>query len=252
MKIGFSSLALFMHSLEKCLNIAIEDDFELIEILCEGPYWPRNMLEKSSELEILSSYDIELFLHSPTIDLNPASLNPGIRRETLNQLIETLKMANKIGADAVTTHPGLIHRLESRIRNLGLKYSIETLKAANHHAIDLGVKLCIENMPNRYAYYCNTAEEHEVFVKECDCHATVDMGHANTSTNLQSFLKIPNIAYYHLSDNDGKKDQHLRLGKGKLDLKLLKGLDKVIIELNNYVDVLESKKRLLSLIKNRG
>ena len=75
MKIGFSTLALFMRPLEECLEIAEGDGFDLIEILCEGPYWPRNILNLSNELEVFSSYDIDVYLHAPTIDLNPASLN---------------------------------------------------------------------------------------------------------------------------------------------------------------------------------
>lgn len=44
MKIGFSTLALFMSSLAQCLETASKDKFQLMEILCEGPYWPRNGL----------------------------------------------------------------------------------------------------------------------------------------------------------------------------------------------------------------
>lgn len=56
-----------------------------------------------------------------------------------------------------------------------------------------------------------------------------------------------NICYYHLSDNNGDKDQHLTLGEGNLNLKLLKNIDKVIIELNKYQNVLKSREILLSL-----
>ena len=46
-------------------------------------------------------------MHSPTIDLNPASVNRGIREETERQLCESVDMAVAIGARYVTTHPGL-------------------------------------------------------------------------------------------------------------------------------------------------
>jgi len=71
MKIGFSTLALFMESFEDMLDQASGDGFDLMEILCEGPYGPRNILKNGvKELEIFQSYDITVFLHSPTIDLN--------------------------------------------------------------------------------------------------------------------------------------------------------------------------------------
>jgi sugar phosphate isomerase/epimerase len=247
MKIGFSTLALFMSSLEQCLETASKDGFQLIEILCEGPYWPRNTLSTDkNSFEAFYSYDIGVFLHSPTIDLNPASLNPGIREETLKQLKETIDFAVKINAEAITTHPGLIHRFEDRVRSYGMKHAIETLKNANDYAEGRGIKFSIENMPNKYAYFCNSAEEHEIFIRECGCYATVDTGHANTSEDVKSFFKMNKIAYYHLNDNNGKKDQHLTLGEGNFDLNLLNGVDKGIIELNNYQNILKSRDLLIS------
>jgi sugar phosphate isomerase/epimerase len=249
MKIGFSTLALFMRSFEEWLDIAAEDGFKLMEILCEGPYWPRNVLNPDEGLEIFSSYDIDVFLHAPTIDLNPASLNPGIRDETLRQLKETLDLAVKIGAKAITTHPGLIHRLEDRIRGMAKYYSIETLTEANKYAEDVGVIFSVENMPNRYAYFCNTAQEHSYFLNQCGCHATVDLGHANTNKDPESFLELENTYYYHLSDNNGEKDQHLALGDGTLDLNLINSVKRGIIELDNYENVLRSRDVIVELSK---
>jgi sugar phosphate isomerase/epimerase len=251
MKIGFSTLALFMNSLEHFLETATTDGFQLMELLCEGPYWPRNMLlMDKKKFEVFNSYDIEVFLHAPSIDLNPASLNPGIREETLKQLNETADFAVEIGAKAITTHPGMIHRFEDRIRDLGMMYSIETLQKANDYSQGRGIKFSIENMPDRYAYFCNKAEEHEFFVKECGSYATVDTGHANTSDSPESFFKMKKIGYYHLNDNDGEKDQHLALGEGTFDLNLLNMVDKGIIELNNYKNILKSRELLISLNQN--
>ncbi len=241
-KVGFSTLALFLKPYKEWFQTAETDGFQIIEVLCEGPQWPRNLLfHDKSEFEVFYTYDIDVFLHSPTIDLNPASLNPGIRNETLRQIKETIDLAVKIGAKAITTHPGLIHRLEDRVKNLGRQYSIETLTKANEYAEERGVIFSVENMPNRYAYFCNNAKEHTLFTRECGCHATVDLGHANTNGDIKPFLTMKNIYYYHLSDNNGDKDQHLVLGEGNLDLKLLKGIDKVILELNDYQNILKSK-----------
>lgn len=96
MKIGFSTIALFMNSFDQFLEIASKDGFQLIEILCEGPYWPRNILSNKIALEVFNSYDIDIYIHSPTIDLNPASLNPGIREKTLKQLEETVNFGLKL------------------------------------------------------------------------------------------------------------------------------------------------------------
>ncbi|MGB9202027.1 sugar phosphate isomerase/epimerase family protein [Methanobacterium sp.] len=247
MKIGFSTLALFMSPLEDCLEIASKDGFQLMEILCEGPYWPRNALEMDNTVyEAFNSYDVDVYLHSPTIDLNPGSLNPGIREETLKQLKETIDFAVEINAIAITTHPGLIHRFEERVRKYGMGHAIETLRHVNDYAIERGIKFSVENMPNKYAYFCNSAEEHQFFINECGAYATVDTGHANTSEDVEAFFKMDRIVYYHLNDNNGEKDQHLTLGEGTFDLKLIDKIDNGIIELNNYQNILKSRQLLLS------
>ncbi|MGZ7109153.1 MAG: sugar phosphate isomerase/epimerase family protein, partial [Methanobacterium sp.] len=116
------------------------------------------------------------------------------------------------------------------------------------YAQERGIIFSVENMPNRYAYFCNNAMEHEFFVKECGSYATVDTGHANTSDDTESFFQMKKIAYYHLNDNDGQKDQHLALGEGTFDLKLLNGVDKGIIELNNYEKILKSRELLQRMV----
>jgi sugar phosphate isomerase/epimerase len=220
----------------------------MMEILCEGPWtWPRNALNLyRDDLQIFRSYDVDVYLHAPTIDMNPASLNTGIREETLRQIKETIDMAVEIDAIAITTHPGLIHRLEDRVRDMGMKLAIETLHEAVKYAENRGVILSVENMPARYAYFCNSPDEHQYFLDECGCRATVDIGHANTFGDPVKFLELDGISYHHLSDNDGERDQHLALGEGTLDLKVLHGLDNIIIELNNYQNVLKSREVLLN------
>ncbi|MDR3222207.1 MAG: sugar phosphate isomerase/epimerase [Methanobrevibacter sp.] len=253
MKIGFSSLALFMRPLKEIFKIANEDGFEIVELLCEGPYWSRYVLENQKEInldeirEIAISYNIEIFLHAPTIDLNPASMNRGIREETQKQTIETLKLADILSAKAITTHPGIVHRKEKRIRDLAVGYAIETLQPCQKYAEEIGVILSIENMPKRFSYLAHSPKEHEKIVKAVGSSATIDWGHANTYENPNEFLNIPNIIYYHLNDNLNIKDQHLPLGEGNADFSnyFLKKVKYGIIELNNYENVLKSKNFLI-------
>ena len=62
-------------------------------------------------------------------------------------------------------------------------------------------------------------------------------------------VDLKNISYCHLNDNNGVKDQHITLGEGTLDLNLLKKVDKGIIELNNFDNVLKSKEVIKNLLK---
>jgi len=262
-KLGFSSLSLFMKSLEEILEIAVFDGFDLVEILCEGPYWPKNLLKipynqnyttiydsklKNMDIEIFYSYDVEIMLHAPTIDLNPASMNPGIRNETEKQTKEALDLGAKIGATAVTTHPGIVHRKEDRIRNLALDFAIDTLTSCQKYAEEIGVTFSVENMPSKSNFLANSPHELRLILKSVESSATIDWGHANTFESPHEYLNLPNISYFHLNDNMGKKDSHLPLGEGTADFSLmfLNKVKKGIIELNSYENVLKSKKFLLN------
>ncbi|MGB4611424.1 sugar phosphate isomerase/epimerase family protein [Methanothermobacter thermautotrophicus] len=249
MRLGFSTLALFMEPLENILQKAEDDGFELVELLCEGPYWPRRLLQDGDSLEVFESFDLEVLIHAPTIDLNPASMNPGIREETGRQMVETIELASRIGATTVTTHPGVVHRREDRIRSAALHFALETLGECVEYAEDLSIKFSVENMPGRFSYLCNNPAEHERFVEKCGSYATVDIGHANTTGRLQDFLEIKRTAHYHLSDNNGKRDQHLPLGEGTVDLKLLGSIERGVIELNSYDGVIRSRRILEEVVR---
>jgi sugar phosphate isomerase/epimerase len=238
-----------MTPLKEILEIAKNDGFDIVEILCEGPYWPRYVLENDKEIgienigKIAKSKGIELFLHGPTVDLNPGSMNRGIREETAKQTIETLDYGKKIGAKAVTIHPGLVHRKEKRIRDTATEYAIDILKSCQEHGKKIGVELCIENMPANIKFLGNTPQEHRMIVEEVGCSSTIDWGHAITCENPYEYLNTPKIRYFHLNDNDGEKDQHLNLGEGVGDFskELLNKIDYGIIELNQYENVLKGK-----------
>ncbi|KZX12878.1 sugar phosphate isomerase/epimerase family protein [Methanobrevibacter curvatus] len=249
MKLGFSTLSLFMNKIQDILEIAYRDNFNIIEILCEGPYMPRLMLKNKEEInfpkirQIASDYDIEIFLHGPTVDINPASMNQGIREESRKQIMEALEIADLLNGKAVTTHPGVVHRREKRIRDLATNFCIETFIPCQEFAEDLGIALSIENMPKRFSYLGNCPSELNKIANAVGCGITIDWGHANTYENPEEYLKLPNINYFHLNDNNGIKDQHLNVGDGTADFSkdFLKKVDYGIIELNNYENVLLSR-----------
>jgi sugar phosphate isomerase/epimerase len=242
MKVGFSALALFDISFDKIVQRASTDGFDVVEILCEGPYLPRFALKNIAQFEILSQYDLELTIHSPTVDLNPASLNVGIREESVKQLIEAVDLAASIGASTVTTHPGYVKRINQRLTKQSLEFALKSLENWAQYAEDVGIEPSIENMPRNQKYFCTDVAQHKLFVESCGTSATIDVGHAHTNDAIQEFLHADfQVTYYHVSDNDGRRDQHLPIGKGTIDWDQLRGIHKAIIELNNYEAVKESR-----------
>ena len=234
MKIGFTTLALFMKENTEIIKTAKKHNFQMIEILAEDPFWQKDKEE-------FKNCGLDVRIHAPTVDINIASLNKGIKNESVKQMIHCGKYAEKIGAKTITIHPGIIGRNEPHLR----KWAIEIACQSIGEIIDeTNVEISVENMPVREKFLANTTEELEEIQNQTQCMLTIDTGHANTCQNLKEMLELKNISYCHLNDNDGKKDQHIPLGEGTLDLDLLKRIDKGIIELNNFENILKSKKVL--------
>jgi sugar phosphate isomerase/epimerase len=245
MKIGFSALALFDISFDKIMQRASTDGFDVVEVLCEGPYLPRFALKNIAQFEILSQYDIELTIHSPIVDLNPASVNVGIREETVKQLNETVDLAASIDASTVTTHPGYVERINERLTKRSLELALKSLENWAQYAEDVGIEPAVENMPYNSKYFCTDVAQHKFVVETCGTSATIDVGHAHTNDAIREFLQADlHVAHYHVSDNDGRRDQHLPIGKGTIDWDRLRGITKVIIELNDYEAVKKSRDAL--------
>jgi sugar phosphate isomerase/epimerase len=243
--IGFSTLALFMRSPAEWAEIAGRDGFNALEILCEGPNWPRHAPKEAISAS-LRGQGMEIYMHSPTIDLNPASLNRGIREETEKQLKESVDMAVAIGARFVTTHPGFVHK--EMVRAMCSELAMQVLGEAADYARSMGVMLSIENMPYRHTFYCHSPEELREFQCYCRCGITIDVGHAILCPEPYEFLKMDGISYLHVNDNHGSKDQHLCPGDGILDLCKLDGQERMIIELDDYSKVLRARQAILEAI----
>ncbi len=248
MKVGFTALALFDLPFDTTLQIADRDNFDAVELLCEGPYLPRCALHNLAQFESAASYDLELTLHAPTVDLNPASVNVGIREETARQLQETLDLAVALNAATITTHPGYVKRINNRLTARARASALTTLQAWAESCSTVGVIPSIENMPNNPRYFCTTVSEHECFVDRCHSRATIDVGHAHTNGAVVDFMHadLP-VSYYHISDNHGVRDEHLTVGEGTIDWALLKGVNRIVIEVNDYEAVKISRDELLSL-----
>lgn len=231
MKLGFTTLALFMKDNSHIIDLAKKHDFEMIEILAEEPFYTTDKMK-------FRDCGLDVRIHAATVDINIASINSGIRKESVRQMIFCGQYAEKIGAKTITVHPGKIGRNEPQLRKWAMEMAIESVGEIIDNT---NVEISVENMPVRQVFLANNVEELEHIQQETGCALTIDTGHGNTCGNLEEMLELKNISYCHLNDNDGVRDQHIALGEGTLDLELLKKIDKGIIELNNFDNILKSR-----------
>ncbi len=242
-----SSLAYPNTELTAFIKRAYELGFNGVEIIVEG--FSESEIEYAKEL--LRDFNLSVSLHAPFSDINIASLNNGIRNESLRQIKRSIDLASYLSADAVTLHSGRISPLSMRFKEKAWELNIMSLKTLAKYAEKNDVKLCLENSSNYYGLFCCSADEvREVLESIDNLYFTLDTGHANTCSCVFEFIEfLERTVNIHLHDNSGKGDEHLALGHGTIEfdeffkkLKKLKYDGNLIIETLNDDDVIKSLK----------
>ncbi|MHC1585406.1 MAG: sugar phosphate isomerase/epimerase family protein [Candidatus Syntropharchaeia archaeon] len=232
--IGVSTFAYITEELGSALE-KIERVSNFAEILCEGRHSILN------DAQIPKSFNLEYTVHAPITDVNLSGVHEVLRRASVKLLEEVIVAALDIEAKLLVVHPGYIGWLwEQEIKHAvsSFKKSLKNLKDLSE---EYGIKIAIENQPNREYLLFRTPEmisflEGVGFV--------LDVGHANTNGNIDKFLDFK-IDHMHVHDNNGEFDEHLGIGKGNIDFRKLKDKKCLkILEIRNAEDVEESLKKL--------
>ncbi len=228
----------------------IEEEFEGWEVFAERYH---SYDHKEEVCDALSTTDLELQLHAPLNDINIASLNPSIRRVSMNEVKKSIEMASMLDIEIVTVHPGLYSPLSRYMENAS-DFAKESLRELKEHSEEHGIKIALENLPEMWLTICNTVKETREFLEEVGLGFCLDIGHAYTAGELEGFLDLSPINV-HVHDNIGEKDLHLKLGEGKIDLeKAIRSLKSYegnyVIEGRNLDDLKESEKYLENILKD--
>ena len=110
MKLGFTTLAVFMKENNEIIDLARKNNFEIIEILGEDM-----ILEKDNHE--FRDCGLDIRIHSPTVDINIASLNKGIRKESIRQIINCAHIAEDLNASAITVHPPILQKTLMQVQS---------------------------------------------------------------------------------------------------------------------------------------
>ncbi|MEM3737593.1 MAG: sugar phosphate isomerase/epimerase [Candidatus Bathyarchaeia archaeon] len=222
MKIGISSLFAskkpFQDLLHKIAMYGAECKYW--EIVDE--HWHRLDQEKIRLLkELKESYNLAFTVHAPFTDLNIASLNPEMRRLSLEISKRSLSNASLLGAEVWVFHPGNHGPLSSFFPGLDVKLNLEAVDELAGYAEDMGIKLGIENMPGGFSAILTKAEEFEGFFQLArpNVGLALDVGHAHIVGQLEAFLRkfSGKIVHVHIHDNGGFSDAHLDVGDGSIN-----------------------------------
>ena len=256
MEIGVSNHPLFNLNPIEFFKLAKKLEVNRVEIKLDDLRFKNFLLNKGK----LNDFNFKLSFHLPVVDVNLGTPHKDLRRSFEKILLNSIFLAKKVNAEIVVCHAGRLNRiypeaLLSKVKN----ETMESLKKLFKTSENLGVLFTLEN--DRKAFSPSLAGDLNSFqemLNKVGCKATLDVGHANTFSNPIEFIKNLNhkIINIHVHDNNGDKDEHLPLGKGKINFKeilaSLKEIDfngSLIIEAHNHNDMIESLCNLRELMK---
>jgi len=237
-EIGLSMLYCLGEPFKKMLKELHKVEPSYIELVDEGLH-TLNKRRVRVLNDIATSCSFKYSVHAPFSDINIASPSKPMLKATLKRLEKSIAYASALNAYVWVFHPGLKTGVSMFYPGVDWLQNRKTARLLLKIAKDYGVKIAIENVPEPYPFLMKSVEDFAKFYEEVngDIGLALDIGHANLNGQIESFLTVfaNKIVHMHVSDNDGKSDQHLGIGYGTIDwqkfAKLLKRMsyDKIII-----------------------
>jgi len=187
------------------------------EIVADGNY----RLDKTDNYraikDVIATTNLGITVHAPYGDLNLATLNDPIYRESVRQICTCIEHAADL-TDRVTLHPGYLSPVGKLVPKKAWDLQKEALIRIGKVASDHGVLACVENMIGIREFLCRAPHELMGLTEGIEgIGMTFDFGHAHTVGKVGEFLPyISKANHLHIHDNHGMSDEHLALGDGTI------------------------------------
>ncbi|MDI9610078.1 MAG: sugar phosphate isomerase/epimerase [Archaeoglobaceae archaeon] len=244
------------HSPKEAFEFATNNGFEHVEILMDHPLYSAEILSYNELIELKWSYDVELLIHSPATTTNFIAVSELMRKASYAEMQRVLHIADRAGAEVVTFHigwnPGFIN-------NGSFYFPKELFDEHNEKVLIKELKPFLERtevllaLENTIAITGGIERALREILSETELALTLDLGHYNIQKCelfLENFDRVVNI---HLHDNNGDRDEHLALGRGKVDLKAfpLKDYERYMtIETREEKSILETREYLFRFLED--
>lgn len=211
----------YLPALEKLIGLG----YRQIELFGDTPtldYRSMTPTDIQTICSLRERHGLELSMHGPCWDLNPASHNRGHRDDVVAHYREGIRLAAAIGADTMVVHSGWLSDMKLD-RKDALRYSADTIARCAPEAERLGVTLGIENVGYGSVNILYEVSDWTTLATSIASPAvglTLDVGHAwleglpalDAIRAAGSLLK-----HTHLHSNSGKSDDHWRFDQGVVD-----------------------------------
>ena len=221
MQLGLSSLYLIGKPFEFLVRSIELHDVLLWEIVDENTLrLDKHRVQTLQKLH--KEKGVTFTIHAPFTDVNIASLVPEVREMAISRLKKSLFYASELEARAWVMHPGLRGALTTFYPEEEWRLNVESIITMASLAKELGVQICVENMPRTFSLLMSDPESFDRIYDELGrdrFKMVLDIGHANISGVTQTFLDRygEQIVHIHAHDNNGKIDSHDEIGKGTVN-----------------------------------
>ena len=224
MMLGIADYVSLGGSVGDLLNFAAKLKVRILELKADRIAFLSALARNEKALDvkdILSSYNFRYFVHAPSIDVNLATMNPILRSASKKTILKAVSLAANLGAELFVSHVGRLSRdYPRKLVGKATNNAINCLKTCSQASDDLGMIFTIENdyKANDYVL-AGYPEQTRLLLENVGCKLTFDIGHANTAGKIEDFAKLLDrfIVNVHLHDNNGRKDEHLPIGRGDID-----------------------------------
>lgn len=199
-----------------------EEAFSAIDIFADSPAIDYHRIP-SPEIDCLKMlaerHSIEYSMHGPCWDINPASENPGHRRDVVAHYVQGIRLAAAIGAKTMVVHSGWKSDPKLLARD-ALRYSADTIARCVPEAERQGITLAIENVGYGGANMFGGIEDWvsiATSIANPVVGLTLDVGHAalegfDSAAAVRAAGSL--LRHVHLHSNMGASDDHMRLDRG--------------------------------------
>jgi sugar phosphate isomerase/epimerase len=214
-QILFSSTLAWSLPVEEIVPFAKASGIDGLEI------WAEHVWHYQSDPQLIhkrNNFTLSFTLHAPSWDLNIASLDQEIREASIARIFHSIELADRIGADSITFHPG-----KATLPILGNDYYeeilLESVDKIVQKAKKYGKTMSLELMEEKPNEWITSPDALNQFIRSChtSLFTTFDIAHIkSTESPIAAFGETDRVNKIHLSDNLSNR-LHVPLGTGIID-----------------------------------
>ncbi len=228
--------------------------FDYVELAMDPPMAHYSLLaaDRKEISGILASCGLGLICHLPTF-VSTADLTASLRQASIMEMRRSLEVALELGAKKAVVHPSAAVGLGAFVPETVKRHAFDFLVEITSAAEEMQIPLCFENMFPRYRIGVTPEDLDEIFTAFPSLRLTLDTGHANIDSEGNSrLLQLVErfgrrLGHLHFSDNHGKRDDHLAVGRGTVDFaELVRRLKAIGYDDTITLEVFEKDRQLLA------